>query len=128
MWSIESWAKLEEDFERSQKQQNKREFDEDTEYKTIFLLCDPSDSEEQEVEEEVVINKKRKVSDNNKGRTKYKISHLISLKKKKFFIFAKILLFSVEILLLKEPKVGLLCILLKLMFSFETVNLPLTNF
>ena len=53
MWSIESWARLEEDFERAKQNENEEnmiKFDENVVYKTIFVQSDLYDEELERIE------------------------------------------------------------------------------
>eukprot|EP01091_Cochliopodium_minus_P000750 TRINITY_DN10662_c0_g1_i1.p1 TRINITY_DN10662_c0_g1~~TRINITY_DN10662_c0_g1_i1.p1 ORF type:complete len:144 (-),score=35.99 TRINITY_DN10662_c0_g1_i1:11-442(-) len=73
MWSIESWGKLEQDFERALKEDKKQDFDENQEYKTIFLLWDNEINKNKtkmiEVKENKEKSKKRRVSDSKAPST-----------------------------------------------------------
>ena len=74
MWTIESWAKLEEDFERAKKNENKwKPFDDSFVYKTISLMW-----ENKHLEEDRTTASREK---NKKNATKKK-EHKLQLEKK----------------------------------------------
>ena len=83
MWSIESWAKLEEDFERAKQNQceeNLIKFDENVVYKTIFVLCEQRTEESKperptrrvSSEKTTTISRKRNSSEQSKTQSKKK--------------------------------------------------------